>query len=123
VVRGGGIFIGMKSLHSAFLVNWVFLLLGGISLAAPKEAPDPLIGRWRWTDRQIVECRADQTFAVEPTKRGGTWKLVPDKAAERKYVLTWDGGLFVDRLTMSRDEKELKGENQDGKKIRAAKIP
>jgi hypothetical protein len=115
--------MGMKTFRPTFLVAWMFLLIGVVSGAAPKEAPDPLIGRWRWTDRQIVECRADQTFTVEPTKRGGTWKLVPDKAAERKYVLTWDGGLFVDRLTMSRDEKELKGENQEGKKIRASKVP
>jgi hypothetical protein len=93
------------------------------SMAAPNEASsDPVIGRWRWTDKQIVDCKADNTFLVTPTNRKGTWKLTPEKTVERKYTFFWDGGLFVDHLTMSRDEKELKGKNQDGKEIRATKL-
>jgi hypothetical protein len=95
-------------------------------LAALKESPDPVIGRWRWTagqtTDQIVECKSNNTFSVTPTKRTGTWKLLQQSNAERKYVFTWDGGLYVDTLIMSRNQKELSGENQKGLKIRGQKI-
>jgi hypothetical protein len=111
----------MKS--SAFFPFLAVFFVSCISaMAAPNESSDPVVGRWKWIDPQIVDCKADHTFSVKPTNRTGTWKLLPEKSVERKYSFVWDDGLFVDRLTMSRDEKELRGQNQDGKKIRATKL-
>lgn len=105
-----------------------FAALDALSLSAYAQTPaakesDPIVGKWRWTDKQVVECKADLTFVASPTKRCGTWKFVPGTTVERKYAFTWDDGLFVDSLMMSRDEKTLKGKNQEGKSISATKIP
>ncbi len=99
-----------------------FVLPANAQSPAAKDA-DPIVGKWRWTDKQIVECKADQTFTAQPTRRGGTWKFVPGTTVERKYTFTWDDGLYVDSLVLSRDAKSLKGKNQDGKAISGTRIP
>ena len=104
-----------------------FAALASLLFSAHAESPaakeDPIVGKWRWTDKQIVECKADHTFSASPTKRAGTWKFVPGTTVERKYTFTWDEGLFVDTLMMSRDEKALKGKNQEGKPVSGTKVP
>ncbi len=94
-----------------------------LSSESPKEKePDPILGRWRWIGKQIVTCHEDHKMTVTPTNRTGTWRSVPSKTNERKYELTWDEGLYVDQLTMSKDLKSLKGKNQKGEKIEGTKI-
>jgi hypothetical protein len=90
--------------------------------AEPAEKGDAIVGRWRWVDKQVVECRADQTFQVKPSNRRGKWKRIEATTVEKKYELQRDGGLFTDTLMMSRDEKKLSGKNQEGKRIEATKL-
>lgn len=64
-----------------------------------------------------------QVRGVADEADGHPWKFVPGTTVERKYTFTWDEGLYVDSLMLSRDEKTLKGKNQEGKPISATKIP
>ncbi|MES2438224.1 MAG: hypothetical protein V4584_04120 [Verrucomicrobiota bacterium] len=86
------------------------------------KPPDPVVGKWWWTDQQVVECLPDGSFTVTPTARKGRWKAVENKNESLKYEFTWDDGLFVDTLLMSRDRRQLTGKNKDKKKIAASKI-
>ena len=97
------------------------LLTAGVCLA--EEKADPIVGRWRWIEDQVVECRVDKTFSVKPSNRHGTWKRVEASTVERKYELTWDDGVYTDTLMMSRDEKKLAGKNQKGKRVEATRLP
>jgi hypothetical protein len=101
----------------------VLVLCASLARSEPKEKADPVLGRWRWIDKQVVECKADYTFSAIPTGRTGTWKFIPTDTAERKYAFTWDNGVYVDTLTMSRDQTAMKGKNQSGDKITASKVP
>lgn len=98
------------------------LWVGTAWTAEPTEKADPIVGRWRWMDKQVVECQADQTFTVKPSNRRGKWKRINATTVEKKYELQWDDGLFTDTLMMSRDEKKLSGKNQEGKRIEATKL-
>lgn len=97
-------------------------LLTIVARSEPSKTQDAVIGKWRWTGRQIVECLPDGTFTVSPTNRHGKWRAVDYKIATLKYEFTWDDGLFVDTLLMSQDHKKLSGKNEDKKKIEATKI-
>lgn len=98
-----------------------FLLqLAGYS-QAPKPS-DPVIGKWQWIETQIVECLPDGTFTVFPTNRKGKWRALENKNESLKYEFTWDEGLFVDTMLMSRDKKSLTGKNKEKKKITATKM-
>lgn len=113
----------LKSLKAPLLkiVGAVCLLqMVGYSETPPPK--DPVIGKWKWTDQQIVECLPDGSFTVSPSNRKGKWRAVENKNASLKYEFTWDEGLFVDTLLMSRDHKELTGKNKDKKKISGSKI-
>jgi hypothetical protein len=111
----------MKAI-SAIILTALFLLTIGARSEPSKKAKDPIVGKWGWTGDQIVECLPDGTFKVSPTNRHGKWRVVPYKVATLKYEFTWDGGLFVDTLLMSRDQKGLSGKNQKKEKIEGTKI-
>lgn len=78
-----------------------------------------LVGKWRWMDNQVVTVGADFAFTAG-NGRKGTWKL-KDKTP-RTYILTWDGGVFVDELTLSADGKKVIGRNNKDKKIKGDRI-
>lgn len=118
----------MISFIRSFKLGWliriiaaVFLLQATVHSQTEKPA-DPVVGKWRWIEEQIVECLPDGTFTVHPTNRTGKWRAVQNKNELLKYEFTWDEGLFVDTMLMSRDKKSLTGKNKDKKKITAAKI-
>ena len=108
----------MQSIVSSMALLFVLMT----QAAEPAEKVEAIVGRWRWMDRQVVECRADQTFSAKPTNRGGTWKRLEATSVEKKYDLKWDDGQFTDTLIMSRDGKKLSGKNQEGKRIEATRL-
>ncbi len=114
----------LKSLNASAVLKILIavFLLQMAAQAEPPKAKDPVIGKWRWTDQQVVECFSDGSFTVTPTNRGGKWRAVENKGESLKYEFTWDDGMFVDTLLMSRNQKELSGKNKDKKKISASKI-
>src|SRR6266540_3439701 len=97
-------------ISTAGIVLFVLLAIQPLALAQTPKGDDPVVGRWRWRDKQVVECYADNSFSVLPTNRKGLWRILPAKTVERKYEFIWDKGRFVDTLTMSRDQKKLTGE-------------
>ncbi|RYD65502.1 MAG: hypothetical protein EOP83_07255 [Verrucomicrobiaceae bacterium] len=113
-----------KSLKLGWLVKTIMavFVLQMACHAEPEKPADPLVGKWHWIEKQIVECFPDGSFTVLPTNRKGTWRAVDSKNELLKYEFTWDEGLFVDTLLMSRDKKTLTGKNKDKKKITATKI-
>jgi hypothetical protein len=54
-----------------------------------------------------------------PTNREGKWMAVSEGKDEPSYVLSWDQGEYIDRLTMSGDRQKLAGTNQNGRVILA----
>lgn len=94
----------------------------GTKIPMPDREKDPILGRWQWIEEQIVDCRADGTFIVSPSNRKGTWEVADEKDGNRKYLFIWDQGQFVDKITMSKDQKSMKGENQEKKEIQAVRI-
>ncbi|RYD21759.1 MAG: hypothetical protein EOP88_10285 [Verrucomicrobiaceae bacterium] len=120
----------MTSFIRSFKFGWlikmiaaVFLLQVAAHSQTEKEKPaDPVVGKWLWIEKQIVECFPDGTFTAQPTNRKGKWKAVETKGEQMRYEFTWDDGLFTDSLLMSRDKKTLTGKNKDKKKITAEKV-
>lgn len=120
----------MKSFIRSFKFGWLVKMIAAVFLlqvaghAEPeKEKPaDPVVGKWVWIEKQIVECLPDGTFTAQPTNRKGKWKAVETKGEQMRYEFTWDDGLFTDSLLMSRDKKTLTGKNKDKKKITASKV-
>lgn len=76
---------------------------------------DPIVGEWKWFNGTRLFITADGQFTSSAGK--GVWEFSKNKEIERKYVLTWEGGLFADFLTLSRDGKHLEGKSAAGQKV------
>ncbi len=108
----------------ALVALWcaVVLLVPSILAQLPaKDAPDPILGKWRWIAHRVVVFQTDGKISAAKGPQG-TWEYVPDKAVERKYKLTWGGGAWVDTVTLSTDSKKLRGRNLNGKEISGERI-
>ncbi len=106
------------------ILKLLFAVLALLQICHAEEAEegDPVVGRWRWNGKQLVDCRPDGTFTAAPSNRKGTWEYVKDTTVERKYVFRWDGDLYTDIVTMARSGELLKGKNEDNAKVSAVKI-
>ena len=82
---------------------------------------DPLVGEWIWQGNAKVVVHPDGTAENKRNHDQGTWKFLQNKELERKYEFYWQskGRIFVDRLTLSRDGKNLEGRNQQSKRVSA----
>ena len=91
------------------------------SAATPAPKPNPIVGKWRYFNNHIVTITADGRLASSNGSTGA-WEFSNNKEVERKYKLTWNGGVFIDALVMSRDGNHLVGKNQKGEKISADRV-
>lgn len=104
------------------------LLLCGTAVAADEGKADPILGKWRWSEGNILECRADQTFVifksmdVKKKVSGGSWKNDPFAPAARGYRMAWEGEKSAFDMTMATDGSMLKGMTGKGKEILALKL-
>jgi hypothetical protein len=64
-----------------------------------------------------VEVNADGTFSGLGMK--GQWTYLPATSIERHYLFVWEGGRFVDKLTLSEKFDSMKGKNQLGDRVTA----
>ena len=101
-------------------ISSAFPLLSAEANATPATKPDPLVGEWRYFNDHVVTITADGKLASP--KATGTWEFTNNKEVERRYKLTWEGGLFIDTLLLSRDGSRLTGKNQKGDKISATRV-
>lgn len=96
------------------------LLLSSPLLAASEEKDDPIVGTWIWAGGKAkVVIRADNT-AIGARSRA-VCRHLPSPSVERHYEIIWDDGVYIDKLTLSRDGNKLRGKNQKGQKVRARK--
>jgi hypothetical protein len=99
------------------------------ALAAPgtdkqpggKTAADPIVATWRWFNDVRVTCRDDGSFDANNGQKG-VWKNVSTKGKEATYEFQWDGGVYIDTLTILRGGKSLAGQNQNGFKVTAERV-
>jgi hypothetical protein len=103
----------------------IALAVSTVSLSAQIPTPratqsDPIVGEWRYFNSTLVQMTEDGQ-AVGPKNRG-TWEFLNNKETERKYIIKWDVGLFIDYLTLSRDGKRLSGKSAKGDRIFADRI-
>jgi hypothetical protein len=70
---------------------------------------DDVVGNWKWFVGPQLTIKADHTFSNG--ENSGNWEL--KNASERKYILRWDVGGFVDEVTLSADGKKLVGTNNN----------
>jgi hypothetical protein len=114
----------MKALLALALLASTLCAVGADSPKADAKKPDPIIGKWRWSYKNLViDLLADGT-AQGPGEVGkGVWKPVPTTNVERRYLLTWREGNGVDALTLSQDGKKLTGKSQtSGLKFTADRV-
>jgi hypothetical protein len=99
-------------------VLWIHLFAAG--LFAVKE-DDPIVGTWAWVRGRTVTFHADGTYKQDPNG-GGKWECTSE--SPRKYVLKWDNGKLVDRLTLGMRDGHLKldGTNNIGGHIAVTKM-
>ena len=70
---------------------------------------DDIVGNWKWFVGPQLTIKADHTFSNG--ENSGNWES--KNAPERRYVLRWDVGGFVDEVTLSADGKKLAGTNNN----------
>ena len=103
--------------------------LAGVSIAdeaacpepEPEPEPDPWVtGAWNWFNNVVVwfqldgSCSAANGFTC-------TWSVVDETT--RHIVIIWNGGQYVDNLTLSADGNFLSGTNQFGHYVTGNRQP
>lgn len=111
------------SLRTAgFLVLALLIAFGTASAAdSPAKKADPIAGRWRWVNNDIVTILPDGTASC-PSVGTATWKCT-STAKPPTYVLTWKDGVFIDTIRLLKGGKEIKGTNAQGQEIIATRLP
>ncbi|HEY1120717.1 MAG TPA: hypothetical protein VGE67_03920, partial [Haloferula sp.] len=85
------------------------------SQSALPNSDDPVIGSWDWFNGHVVELRADGTVKNLNNGWTATWRHTGNKNGLRLYELTWQGGEYLDKLSLSDDT--ISGSNQTGGSI------
>lgn len=88
----------------------------GATHASASGACSRVVGTWGWSSRGIVTIAANGTMKHTPITGGfgaigtGKWSC----SGNNQIVLTWDGGQFVDQMTLSDHGNRLSGKNNLG---------
>ena len=98
----------------------IFALLLLVSVAGQESQPkcNDIVGKWKWFVGPELSISADHSFTNG--ENSGSWKLT--NATERKYMLTWDVGGFVDEVTLSADGRKLAGTNNQKNNVSGERI-
>jgi hypothetical protein len=77
---------------------------------------DPIVGRWHWNGGHgdgIVVLSEDGKALKLTDKTKGRWTFEPPKGpgseAERRYVVSWQDGLYISTVFLSSDGAHLHG--------------
>ena len=74
-------------------------------------------GTWRWFNH--VDVTLGKGTASSTKGDSGTWTCVDSRAGT--IELSWNGGVWIDTLTLSADGKSLSGTNQHGGSVGASR--
>jgi hypothetical protein len=101
----------------------VLVLAGGSATAqtsaTESSEQEPIVGKWRWFNKTVVEIKANGTFFCGGQFMG-KWKCTD--AQDRSYTIQWGEGAIEDYGTLSYDGTKLRMRNHDGFKHTAVKI-
>jgi hypothetical protein len=114
----------MNFIRLRLVLAAVLLLAVGFANSASAKAGDPFAGQWLWADGVTVELSEVGQARLRTAAFGleGKWTFASSENGERKYLVNWQGGQFIDSLTLSSDSRHLFGQNQIGVKITATRI-
>jgi len=82
----------------------------------PAAAVDPIVGCYHWFNNGSVFIHSNGV--IQGGSFTGHWRLV--SAAQRKYTFTWPAA--IDTVTVTPDQRSLRGSNQYGYPIAATRI-
>ena len=74
-----------------------------------------IVGPWAWFTGDVKYFHADGTMDNGADQWSGTWTCTQTDTLN--YVLDWNHGTYVDRLTMNSDGNRLSGGNQYGVEV------
>jgi hypothetical protein len=103
-------------MRTAFLSLLVCLL----AFSGFAAEPDPVVGNWRWNNKNRIVIHADGS--VGSPWGAGTWKPLPTSAVERKYQIAWEAHATVDTFVLSEDHNRLDGKNNHGQVFHAVRV-
>lgn len=101
----------------------IFSLASSLFALAADPA-DPICGTWQWFDKNVREFQPGG-LVMQEGKTVALWQCETPGApasGERKYVVTFGGGRFVDRLTLKNGGSFLEGVNNHRARVTAARI-
>lgn len=107
-----------------FIALIILVAAASSSLQAGNDSSkEPIVGRWRWGKNITIISGNGKAFMYAPGWSGmhGQWKLESAGNTERKYVINWEGGLWIDKVFISGDGKHLHGTNQKHHKVSATR--
>jgi hypothetical protein len=93
--------------------------------ASAAPAIDPICGTWKWFDNNVREFQAGGIVVSRDGKTEALWQCETPNApasSERRYVVTFGGGRFVDRLTLKNGGTFLDGVNNHRVRVTATRI-
>ena len=98
----------------------ILALLIATSLFAQQSQPkcNDIIGEWKWFVGPQLTFSADHSFTNG--ENSGSWELT--NASQRKYILRWDVGGFVDEVILSTDGKKLTGTNNQKNTVSGERV-
>jgi hypothetical protein len=100
-------------MKTPLIVIHTLLLMSFVALGR-----DPLVGDWKWFTGTVVSF-SSKGEAVNSNGHKGTWERLPTRVSDYQYTINWEGGRFVDTVTLSKDRKSIAGSNQLGGSITA----
>lgn len=106
-------------------IEWLPKQFLRVAITDPNPAPTPppantileaAIGYWSWFNGGTVELRPNGTLGRNGAN-DGTWKQIGNSLIQ----LSWYGGLYIDTLTLSKDNNTLSGSNAQGVPVSATR--
>jgi serine/threonine protein kinase len=76
------------------------------------DEQDPILGKWNWFTGEVQEILPGGKIKGRPW---ACWKVADP--VERRYVISWNNGLYVDALFLSDDGMSLRGKNNEGLEV------
>ena len=78
-----------------------------------------IVGQWSWFTGDVKHVHADGTMDNGGAEWTGAWTcaLAADGDHALTFVLDWNNGTYIDRLTLSPDGARLSGGNQYGVEV------
>ncbi|MES2924508.1 MAG: protein kinase [Verrucomicrobiota bacterium] len=82
---------------------------------------DPLVGDWKWVEKQIVTFHPEGGVSSTLGNQG-KWHVVCEGPLWRDYELNWNEGRFIDRIRLPAKGNKVKGTNHLGRSLTGTRL-